>query len=62
MLPNDTPYPFDSIPVENYYGEFRELSSTIGPYVKKDKDKDKDNPTNEDSDDTFKEFSIFPKF
>lgn len=69
MLPKDTPYPFDSMPEENYYGEFRELASSIGPFVKKDKDKAKDNdrdndqddPDNKKSDDAFEEFSIFPK-
>lgn len=62
MLPKDTPYLFDSMPEENYFGEFRELSNSIEPFAKKDKDsnqhdKDKDN---EDPDDIFNGFSIFP--
>ena len=61
MLPNDTPYPYDDMPDENYFGEFRELSNTIGPYVKKDSDKDHHIADKENPDDTFHEFSIFPK-
>ena len=60
MFPKDTPYPFDDMPEENYFGEFRELSNTIGPYVKKDKDNKQDYPDNDDPEDTFHEFSIFP--
>ena len=60
MMHKDSPYPFDSIPEENYYGEFRDLSNTIGPFVKKDKASDNDRD-NEKSDDAFDEFSIFPK-
>lgn len=60
MVPKDTPY-FDDMPEENYFGEFRELSNTIGPYAKKDKEKTKDNTENIETDDTFKEFTIFPK-
>lgn len=56
MLPKDTPYPFDSMPEENYYGEFRQLVSSIEPFVKKDKARD-----NDQDDDAFDEFSVFPK-
>jgi len=65
MLPNDTPYPYDDMPEENYFGEFRELSNTIGPYIKKDNDNDNDNKHHNtdknNPDDTLKEFSIFPR-
>ncbi|MBZ9684958.1 hypothetical protein G9F72_001100 [Clostridium estertheticum] len=64
MLPKDTPYPYDDMPEENYFGEFRELVSSIGPFAPKDNDKDKNHeyPDKEDPDDTFNEFSIFPKY
>jgi len=39
MLPKDTPYPFDNMPNENYFGEFRELSNSIGQFEKNDKEK-----------------------
>ncbi|MCB2312860.1 hypothetical protein LGL55_16495 [Clostridium tagluense] len=59
MSPKDTPYPFDGMPDENCFGEFRELVSSTGAYVAKENNHhDKDN---NDPDDTFNEFSIFPK-
>jgi len=62
MLPKDTAYPLDAIPEENYFGEFRELSNSIGPSVKKDKDKGHHNPDNYNpDDDTYNEFLLFPK-
>ena len=59
MAPKDTPY-FDDMPEENYFGEFRELSNTIGPYVKKDVEKP-NNTDNKRTDDTLNEFTIFPE-
>ena len=59
MVPKYTPY-FDDMPEENYFGEFRELSNTIGPYAKKDVEKT-NNTDNKKTDDTFNEFTIFPK-
>jgi len=59
MAPKDTPY-FDDMPEENYFGEFRELSNTIGPYAKKDVEKP-NSTDNKKTDDTFNEFTIFPK-
>jgi len=60
MLPKGIPYSFDNMPDENYFGEFRDLSSSIGPNTKKDRDHD--NADREDSDEIFDEFSIHPKF
>lgn len=60
MLPNDTPYPFYNIPDENYFGEFRELSNSIGDYEKSDKEKAWDTKDTKKTDDAFNEFSIFP--
>jgi hypothetical protein len=62
MLPNDTPYPFDNMAYENYFGEFRELSNSIGQYEKKDKENAHPNTDNRNPDDVFNEFSIFPKY
>lgn len=62
MLPKDTPYPFDNMPDANYFGEFRELSCSIGQYEKKDKERDHHNTDNERYDDAFNEFTIFPKY
>ena len=59
MLPKDTPYPYDDMPEENYFGEFRELVSSIGHNAQKAKSYDY--PGNEYPDDTFNEFSVFPK-
>ncbi|MBU3143220.1 hypothetical protein [Clostridium sp. CF012] len=61
MLPKDTPYPYDDMPEDNYFGEFRELVNSIGHNAQKDKDKSYDYPGNEYPDDTFNEFSVFPK-
>lgn len=60
MLPKDTPYPFNDMPDENYFGEFRALSGSIGPHEKKDKEKINDTE-NDKFDDTINEFSVFPK-
>ncbi len=62
MLPKDTPYPFDNMPGENYFGEFRELESSIGHYEKKDTEKNPNNTDKRKSDDSFNEFTIFPKY
>jgi len=62
MLPKDTPYPFDNITDENYFGEFRELSCSIGQYEKKDKESNPYNTDSKKSDEAFNEFSIFPKY
>jgi len=66
MLPKDAPYPFDDMPNENYFGEFRELSNSIGPHAKKDKDTEKDTgKDNEDknkTDDVSSVFPVFPKY
>lgn len=58
MIPKDTPFPFDNIPDENYFGEFRELSYPLKPDAKKDNDPvDMENLGFYES---FDEFSIFP--
>ena len=62
MLPKDTPYPFDNMPNENYFGEFRELSNSIGQFEKNDKEKNDHNTDTRKSDDAYNEFSIFPKY
>jgi hypothetical protein len=64
MTHKNTPYPFDGMPDENYFGEFRELSSSIGSYHEKDKEKDHerlDSMESKKSEDAFTEFTIFPK-
>jgi hypothetical protein len=64
MTHKNTPYPFDGMPDENYFGEFRELSSSIGSYNEEDKEKDQkrlDSTESKKSEDTFTEFIIYPK-
>jgi hypothetical protein len=65
MLPKNNSYPFYNMPDENYFGEFRELLSSIGHY--EDDHKYKENNHNntiktEKTDDAFNEFSTFPKY
>jgi hypothetical protein len=65
MLPKNNSYPFYNMPDENYFGEFRELLSSIGHY--EDDSKHKENNHNntiktEKNDDAFNEFSTFPKY
>ena len=64
MLPKNSSYPFYNMPDENYFGEFRELSSSIGHYEdeKKDTEKKSNDADIEKTDDTFNEFSTFPKY
>jgi hypothetical protein len=62
MSPKNTPYPFDDIPANNYFGEFRELSNSIGQFENKEKEKNHTSIDNGKSDDAFNEFSIFPKY
>lgn len=62
MLPKDMPYPFDDMHDENYFGEFRELESSIGHYEVRDTEKKPHNTADGNSDDSFDEFSIFPKY
>jgi hypothetical protein len=64
MMPRNASYPFYNMPDENYFGEFRELSNSIGHYEDENKAKEK-NPNNPDikkTDDAFNEFSVFPKY
>lgn len=62
MLPKNSSYPFYNMPDENYFGEFRELSNSIGHYedAKKDTEKKNNETDLEKPDDAFNEFSIFP--
>ena len=59
MSPKDIPYPFYDIPDENYFGEFRELSNSIGNFEKNDKEKISHNHK-EQPDNTSNDFSTFP--
>lgn len=64
MSHKDTPYPFDGMPDEDYFGELRELSNTIAQFERHDKSvqSNKNNVDEKDDkkSDSFKEFSIFP--
>ena len=64
MLPKNSSYPFYNMPDENYFGEFRELSNSLGHYEDENKDKDKkhNNSDAQKTDDAFNEFSIFPNY
>lgn len=66
MLPKNNSYPFYNMPDENYFGEFRELLSSIGHYEDEHKYREVENNHNnintEETDDAFNEFSIFPKY
>jgi len=64
MLPKNSSYPFYNMPDENYFGEFRELSNSIGHYEdeKKDTKKKHNEADTEKTDDAFNEFSTFPKY
>lgn len=68
MMPRNASYPFYNMPDENYFGEFRELSNSIGHYEDEDEDENKakeKNPNDTDTkktDDAFNEFSTFPKY
>jgi hypothetical protein len=65
MSHKNTPYPFDGMPDEDYFGELGPLSNNIGHFERNDI-----NPTNKEIDpndkaetkpkDIFSEFSIFP--
>jgi hypothetical protein len=64
MSHKDTPYPFDGMPDEDYFGELRELSNTIAQFDIYDKSvPNKKNNADGNADkksDSFNEFSIFP--
>ena len=64
MFPKNSSYPFYNMPDENYFGEFRELSNSIGHYEdeKKDTEKKHNEENIEKTYDAFNEFSIFPKY
>lgn len=65
MSHKNTPYPFDGMPDEDYFGEMDTLSNTIGHFERKDsKTTNKENDSNDtierNSKEAFNEFIIFP--
>jgi hypothetical protein len=64
MLPKNSSYPFYNMPDENYFGEFRELSNSIGHYEdeKKASEKKHNESDIEKIDAVFNEFSTLPKY
>ena len=64
MIPKNSSYPFYNLPDENYFGEFRELSNSIGHYEDEHKEKDNNHisPNTKNTDDAFNEFSTFPDY